>query len=68
MVCVLLRKTRRVYRQRCEIIMIIIIMEICKAPTLRLKALNKHSMTRVMYIEMEMVSAVRESDRQTERS
>ena len=68
MVCVLLGKTRRVYRQRCEIIMIIIIiMEICKAPTLRLKALNKHSMTRVMYIEMEMVSAVRESDRQTDR-
>ena len=30
---------------------IIIIMEICKAPTLRLKALNKH--TDIMYIEME---------------
>ena len=28
-------------------------MEICKAPTLRLKALNKH--THVMYIEMENV-------------
>ena len=26
-------------------------MEICKAPTLRLKALNKH--THIMYIEME---------------
>ena len=26
-------------------------MEICKAPTLRLKALNKHSITRIMYIE-----------------
>ena len=33
---------------------IIIIMEICKAPTLWLKALNKHSHT--MYIEMEMLS------------
>ena len=28
-------------------------MEICKAPTLRLKALNKH--TDIMYIEMENV-------------
>ena len=34
-------------------IIIIIIMEICKAPTLRLKALNKH--THIMYIEMENV-------------
>ena len=32
---------------------IIIIMEICKVPTLRLKALNKH--THIMYIEMENV-------------
>ena len=32
---------------------VIIIMEICKAPTLRLKALNKH--THIMYIEMENV-------------
>ena len=30
-------------------------MEICKAPTLRLKALNKHSITHIMYIEMENV-------------
>ena len=30
-----------------------IIMDICKAPTLRLKALNKH--THIMYIEMENV-------------
>ena len=30
---------------------LIIIMEICKAPTLRLKVLNKH--THIMYIEME---------------
>ena len=28
-------------------------MEICKAPTLRLKALNKH--THIIYIEMENV-------------
>ena len=34
-------------------VIIIIIIEICKAPTLRLKALNKH--THVMYIEMENV-------------
>ena len=31
----------------------IIIMEICRGPTLRLKALNKH--THIMYIEMENV-------------
>ena len=38
----------------CEVaVIIIIIMEICKAPTLRLKALNKH--THIMYIEMENV-------------
>ena len=33
--------------------LIIIIMEICKVSTLRLKALNKH--THIMYIEMENV-------------
>ena len=33
--------------------LIIIVMEICKAPTLPLKALNKH--THIMYIEMENV-------------
>ena len=31
-------------------------MDICKAPTLRLKALNKH--THIMYIEMENVICV----------
>ena len=41
------------------IIIIIIIMEICKAPTLQLKALNKHSIKHTMYIEMEMLSAIR---------
>ena len=34
-------------------------MEICKAPTLWLKALNKHSITRITYIEMEMLSAIK---------
>ena len=40
-----------VFCQELEII--IIIMEVCKVPTLRLKALNKH--THIMYIEMENV-------------
>ena len=31
----------------------ITIMEICKAPTLRLKALNKHRIIHIMYSEME---------------
>ena len=30
-------------------------MEICKVPTLQLKALNKHSITHIMYIEMENI-------------
>ena len=30
-------------------------MEICKAPTLRLKALNKHRIAHIMYTEMENV-------------
>ena len=38
---------------------IMIIMEICKAPTLWLKALNKHSITHIMDIEMEMLSAIK---------
>ena len=46
----------------CIIIIIIIIMEICKAPTLQLKALNKHA--HIMYIEMEMLSRKRERYRQ----
>ena len=33
----------------------IIIMEIYKAPTLRLKAQNKHNITHIVYIEMENV-------------
>ena len=39
--------------------LLMIVMDICKAPTLRLKALNKHSITHIMYIEMEMLSAKR---------
>ena len=42
----------------CAFVLSIIIMEICKAPTLRLKALNKH--THIMYIEMENVIKKRE--------
>ena len=30
-------------------------MEICEAPILRLKVLNKHSIAHIMYIEMENV-------------
>ena len=37
------------------------IMEICKAPTLRLKALNKH--THIMYIEMENVILKKEEEK-----
>ena len=49
-------KRRVAYMCAC-VCVITIIMEICKAPTLRLKALNKHSITHMMYIEMEMLSA-----------
>ena len=35
-------------------------MEICKAPTMLLKALNKHRITCIMYIEMETLSAIKE--------
>ena len=35
----------------------IIITEICKAPTLQLKVLNKHNMTHIMYIEMKNVTS-----------
>ena len=34
-------------------------MEICKAPILRLKVLNKHSITHMAYIEMEMLLAIK---------
>ena len=38
-------------------LIIIIIMDIFKAPILRLKALNKHDMTHIMYIEMENITS-----------
>ena len=38
-------------------IIIMIMIEFCKAPTLRLKALNKHSVKHIMYIEMENVKS-----------
>ena len=34
-------------------------MEICRLPTLWLKALNKHSITHIMYIEIEMLAAIK---------
>ena len=34
-------------------------MVICKAPTLQLKALNKHGIIHIMYIEMDMLSAIK---------
>ena len=37
----------------------IIIITIYKAPTLRLKALKRHSITHIMFIEMEMLSAIK---------
>ena len=43
----------------CMTIIIITITEICKAPILQLKALNKHSITHIMYIETEMLSAIK---------
>ena len=46
---------------------IIIMMEICKAPMLQLKALNKHSITHIMYIDMEMLSAIKMSVRKKKK-
>ena len=43
-------------------------MEICKVPTLRLKALNKHSVTHIMYIEIEMLSAIKMYVRKKEKA
>ena len=47
---------------------LIIIMEICKVPTFRLKALNKHSITHIIYIEMEMLSAIKMHIRKGKKS
>ena len=65
------QKQRRYYKLLCYgwwgrgwylvMLCVIIIMEICKAPTLRLKALNKH--THIMYIEMENVIPPKKRER-----
>ena len=34
----------------------LIIMEICKAPTLRLKVLNEHKIAHIIYVDMKMLS------------
>ena len=47
---------------------IIIIMEICKVPTLRFKALKKDSITHIMYIEMEMLSAIKRYIKRKEKA
>ena len=47
------------YNMEIIITIIIIIMDICKSPTLRLKALIKHSIADIIYIEMEMLSAIK---------
>ena len=44
-------------------VIIILIMEICKMPTLWLKALNKHSITHTKYIKMEMLSAIKNKNK-----
>ena len=54
-------------KARYNDVIIIIIMEICKARTLRLKALNKHSITHIMYSEMEMLSKEAEEEEEEEK-
>ena len=49
-------------------LIIITIIEICKAPTLRFKVLNKHSLTHIMYFEMEMLSAIKMDIRKKEKA
>ena len=44
------------------------IMEICKALTLQLKALNKYSITHIMYIEVETLSAIKMYVRKKEKA
>ena len=43
-------------------------MEICKPPTLWLKALNKHSIAHIMYIQMEMLSAIKNVYKKKEKA
>ena len=47
--------------------LVTIIMEICTAPTLRLKALNKRSVANIMYIEMEMLSVIKMSSKKKKK-
>ena len=47
---------------------VIMIMEICKAPTLQLKALNKPSITLIMYTKIEMLSAIKMYVRKKEKA
>ena len=42
-------------------------MEICKAPTLWLKGLNKRSVANIMYIEMEMLSVIKMSSKKKKK-
>ena len=51
-------QTFRACQQSTQWRLLIIIIEICKAPTLWLKTPNKQSKTDTMYIEMEMLSAI----------
>ena len=46
------QKQRTIYLPQAKVI---IIMKICEAPTLRLKALNKHNITHIMYSDLENV-------------
>ena len=43
-------------------------MEIYKALILQLKALNKHSITHIMYIKMEMLSTIKMYIRKKEKA
>ena len=52
--------------KHCRRLIIIIIMDICNAPTLRFKALNKHSITHIMYIEMENVISNQKKEKTTD--
>ena len=50
---------RRVIPCNETVSLIIVRLEICKAPTLQIKAMNKHSISHIMSIEMEMLSTIK---------
>ena len=52
MVCV---NNREIKRPSNRHIIIMIMLEICKAPTLRLNTLNKLNVKHIMYIEMKIL-------------